>query len=290
MLCRSVTNVIKVRDYLNTQEKKRNETNECIAHAGNLPSELHSLAFAMSDTRNHPFLQKPFSVIGHRGAAGHALENSLEAFEIAFACGVDAIEFDVKYVHDELIVFHDDTVDRMTASTGSIDSFTHGEFAKLRLRNGEPIPTLEQVWDIVPPSIGINIELKGPNTGRSVAEFVRTHSHRYLISSFLVDELTEFKQLAANVPTALLTRVHEINILGTAKSLGVENIHVMDAVAKPSYLLAMFNAGFTVYVFTVNNVARAIQLRELNVAAVFTDVPYEINPEALSYAQPTDQL
>lgn len=235
----------------------------------------------MNNPWTHPFLQRSFSVIGHRGAAGHAPENSLEAFEIAFACGVDAIEFDVKYVHDELIVFHDDTVERMTNSAGSIDSFSREAFRELRLRNGEAIPTLEQVWDIVPPSVGINIELKGPNTGRAVAEFVQTHSHRYLISSFLVDELNEFKTAAHNIPTALLTRVHDLDVIGTAASLGVENIHVMDAVADPSYLLAMFNAGFTVYVFTVNELARANQLRELDVAAIFTDVPNDINPETL---------
>ena len=238
----------------------------------------------MHDPRKHPFLQKPFSVIGHRGAAGHAPENSLEAFEIAFTSGVDAIEFDVKYVHDELIVFHDDTVERLTTATGSIDLFSRYEFSKLRLRNGESIPTLEQVWDIVPPSIGINIELKGPNTGRPVAEFIRTHSHNYLISSFLVDELEQFKALTSSVPTALLTRVHDMNVLGTAASVGVENIHVMDTVADPSYLLAMFNAGFTVYVFTVNEIARAIQLRELDVAAIFTDIPDDLNPETLADA------
>ena len=235
----------------------------------------------MSNLRNHAFLRKPFSVIGHRGAAGHAPENSLEAFEIAFDSGVDAIEFDVKYVHDELIVFHDDTVERLTDSTGAIDSFSKTEFAQLRLHNDEPIPTLEQVWDIVPPSIGINIELKGPNTGRPVAEFVRTHSHRYLISSFLVDELEQFTAHALNVPTALLTRVHDLNILATGASLEVENIHVMDAVADPSYLLAMFNSGFTVYVFTVNDIARAVHLRELGVAAIFTDVPKKLNPPRL---------
>ena len=235
----------------------------------------------MSNLRNHPFLRKPFSVIGHRGAAGHAPENSLEAFEIAFTCGVDAIEFDVKCVHDELIVFHDDTVERLTDSTGTIDSFSKTEFAQLRLHNDEPIPTLEQVWDVVPPSVGINIELKGPNTGRPVAEFVRTHSHRYLVSSFLVGELEQFKAHALNVPTALLTRVHDMNILATGTSLGVENIHVMDAVADPNYLLAMFNTGFTVYVFTVNDIVRAVQLRELGVAGIFTDVPNELNPSTL---------
>lgn len=238
----------------------------------------------MSNLRNHPFLQRPFSVIGHRGAAGHAPENSLEAFEIAFSSGVDAVEFDVKFVHDELIVFHDDTVERMTDSTGSIDSFSQSEFAQLRLHNDEPIPTLEQVWDIVPPSVGINIELKGPQTGRPVAEFVRMHSHRYLVSSFLIDELEQFKAHVSNVPTALLTRVHDLNILATAAALGVENIHVMDAVVDTTYLLAMFNAGFTVYVFTVNEVARAVQLRELGVAAIFTDVPKAINPSSFDKA------
>ena len=231
----------------------------------------------MRDFRNHPFLRKPFAVIGHRGAAGHAPENSLEAFEIAFSSEVDAIEFDVKYVHNELIVFHDETVDRVTESTGSIISFSQSEFSELRLHNGEPIPTLAQVWDVVPPSVGMNIELKGPNTGRPVAEFIRTHPHRYLVSSFLVDELKQFKAYADKVPTALLTRVHDMSVLGSATALGVDNIHVMDAVADPGYLLAMFNAGFTVYVFTVNDIQRALQLREMGVAAIFTDSPRKFN-------------
>ena len=82
----------------------------------------------------------------------------------------------------------------------------------------------------------------------------------------------------------MLTRVHDLNVLATAASLGVENVHVMDAVADRSYLLAMFNAGFTVYVFTVNDLARAVQLRELGVAAIFTDVPNELNPSTFDSA------
>ena len=75
-----------------------------------------------------------------------------------------------------------------------------------------------------------------------------------------------------------------MNVLATGASLGVENVHVMDAVADPGYLLAMFNAGFTVYVFTVNDIARAVQLRELGVAAIFTDVPNVLNPSSLGSA------
>ena len=227
----------------------------------------------MSTTASHPFLPYPFAVIGHRGAAGHAPENSLEAFEIAFESGVHAIELDVKWVHDQLVVFHDDTVERLTSGQGGIQDQSLADFRNLRLQNGESIPTLGDVWDQVPPSIGINIELKGTQTAKPVAEFIQSHSHRYLISSFHVDELRQFRELAPDVPIALLTRTREDDISATAKSLDVVNIHVIDAVADSSYLQPMMDAGFTIYVFTVNDPQRARELQNLGVRAIFTDVP-----------------
>lgn len=227
----------------------------------------------MTTTRAQPFLSTPFAVIGHRGAAGHAPENSIEAFEIAFAAGVDAIELDVKLIHDELLVFHDDTVERLTNGVGALDALSANEVAQLRLRNGESIPTLADVWDIVPPNIGMNIELKGPHTAVPTVEFIRVHSHHYLVSSFLVDELRAFRELMPHVPTALLTRVRDKTILDIAASLDVANIHVMDAVAERRYIAPMLAAGYAVYVFTVNEVERARELQDLGVAAVFTDVP-----------------
>ena len=230
----------------------------------------------MSSMRNHPFLTKSFAVIGHRGAAGHAPENSLEAFEIAFAAGVDAIELDVKSLHNRLWVFHDDTVERLTNGTGAFHELSESQLAALRLQNDEPIPDLATVWDLVPPSIAINIELKGPNTGTPTAAFIATHSHRYLVSSFYVDELRAFTMNAPHIPTALLTRKRDEYLLATAAELGVTNVHIMDSVAEPDYLAQCIDSGFTVYIFTVNDRKRAAQLRDLGVAAVFTDVPRDM--------------
>ena len=221
-------------------------------------------------------------IIGHRGAAGHAVENSIEAFELAFICDIDAIELDVKYLHEELIVFHDDSVERLTNGSGKLEDMSVDELRNLRLQNGESIPTLKQVWERVPPSIAINIELKGLSTGKPVAEFVREHSHNYLISSFYVDEISTFKQLAPEIPTALLTRFKSTTTLDAAKELGVDNIHVWDQVAEPDYLLPLIDAGFTTYVFTVNAMDRVKELRELGVKAVFTDVPRELNQQTLA--------
>lgn len=236
----------------------------------------------MFNVNERSFITRPFGIIGHRGAAGHAVENSLEAFEIAFGCKIDAIELDVQFVNDELIVFHDDTIDRLTIRSGKLAELSPDELSNLRLRNGEPVPTLNELWERVPPSIGINIELKGPETGKPVAEFVREHSHRYLISSFYVDEIKIFRQLAPEIPTALLNRVKSDKVVATAIELGVDNIHVMDAVAEPDYLQPMLDANFNVYIFTVNSEARAKELRALGVTAIFTDVPRQLNRESIT--------
>ena len=229
----------------------------------------------MTENKDRRILPKPFSVIGHRGAAGQATENSVEAFEIAFASGVDAIELDVKYLHGQLVVFHDDTVERLTNGSGNVAALTRRQLDELRLPNGEPIPTLADVWDITPPSVAINVELKGPGTAAPLVEFSKSHSHEYLISSLRIEELKILKSLAPEMPSALLTFVRELDVVSVAASIGVDNIHVRDSVADLNYMQPMLDAGFATYVFTVNDRQRATELCALGVSAIFTDLPIE---------------
>ena len=223
---------------------------------------------------NHPSIfSKPLAIIGHRGAAGHAPENSLEAFEIASAARVDGIELDVKYTHDELIVFHDDDLERLTQDVGDINLASPSKLNELRLKNGEPIPNLEQVWDITPPNIVINIELKGANTAAPVCDFIRKHSHRYIVSSFLIDELRLVKELLPDIPRALLRRQREPTTSALATELDVCNVHIMDHMAQPDVIQPLLDHGFHVFVFTVNDVKRASELQAMGVSAIFTDLP-----------------
>ena len=76
-------------------------------------------------------------ILGHRGASGYAPENTLEAFKLAMDMGADGFELDVHLSRDgELIVMHDETVDRTTDGHGQIQSFTLKELKQLDASNG----------------------------------------------------------------------------------------------------------------------------------------------------------
>jgi glycerophosphoryl diester phosphodiesterase len=133
---------------------------------------------------------------GHRGCrgAGNPPENSLAAFKAAVAQGADGIELDVFLTKDNhLVVFHDDTLERMTDYSGEdkftrhITDFTRAELKALRLRqaNGDMaadigIPTLDEVMDALPKkSFMVNIEIKEDKKGRHIAQEVAGAVERY---------------------------------------------------------------------------------------------------------------
>jgi len=103
-----------------------------------------------------------FLKIGHRGAMGYEPENTLRSFKKALDLKVDMIELDV-YVckSDELIVIHDDKVDRTTNGQGYVVNKTFEELRTLDAGKNEKIPTLSEVLNLVNRKAKLNIELKG---------------------------------------------------------------------------------------------------------------------------------
>jgi glycerophosphoryl diester phosphodiesterase len=90
--------------------------------------------------------QMPTQVIAHRGGADLAPENTMAAFRNALEIGVDWLEFDVQVTSDgELIVIHDETVDRTTNGSGEVGDLTLAEIRGLDAGNGEPPPTVQEV-------------------------------------------------------------------------------------------------------------------------------------------------
>ena len=88
--------------------------------------------------------------IGHRGAAGHAPENTLVSFEKAIDLGCDMTELDVHICGSgELVVIHDETVDRTTNGSGRVSELTLREIKILDAGDGEEIPTLEEVLELL---------------------------------------------------------------------------------------------------------------------------------------------
>ncbi|MCR9279962.1 MAG: hypothetical protein NXH85_18535 [Pseudomonadaceae bacterium] len=230
-------------------------------------------------TKSSPLLTEGFVIIGHRGAAGRAPENTMSSFRHAWRSGVRAIELDVQNVEEELIVLHDDSLDRTTTGRGDISDFSLAELRSFDAGNSEPIPLLGEVLAAAPESTLVNIELKGRDTAALVAaEVTRWPQLVFMVSSFNLRELARFDDLQARSrqPTALAPLFHYWRmVLKRAerfRARGV-SINIGNAIATERHVAQLTEAGWKVCVYTVNDAERAAQLRDWGVRAVFSDVP-----------------
>ena len=148
-------------------------------------------------------------VIGHRGAAGHAPENTIESIGCAIGMGVDYVEIDVQPTRDgRLVVFHDRTMRRLTDLHGYVRDYSFVELTeKANLYNGQKIPSFEAVCDLVSKSnVGLFVEIKSPGFESPILKTL----HNYfdisscLIGSFYHRSILKLKQMAPTVKTVAL--------------------------------------------------------------------------------------
>lgn len=100
-------------------------------------------------------------ILAHRGASAHAPENTMAAFQLAYDQGADGIELDVMLTKEgQVVVIHDDTVDRTTDGSGKVRDMTLEHLQSLDAGDGQRIPTLGEVLERFGGRFLINIELK----------------------------------------------------------------------------------------------------------------------------------
>jgi glycerophosphoryl diester phosphodiesterase len=223
---------------------------------------------------------KPFLVIAHRGASGHEPENTLPAFQKAVELQADWIELDVYHIEGELIVFHDAALNRTTNGRGRVMGKPLAYLRSLDAGNGHPIPFLPEVLDLVDRRVGVNIELKGPGTAGPAAalldRYVRDKSwssDRFIVSSFDLDALAEFKKQAPTIRTGAIFGRKPPKDCSFARDLSVASVHLRLDSFPPSLLDDAHGRGLSVYVYTVNNRQDIRRMREMGADGVFTDFP-----------------
>jgi len=156
--------------------------------------------------------------IAHRGAMGHAPENTLASIRKAVELNPDMIEIDVYYIDKQLIIIHDDRVDRTTNAEGYVWNFSFQDLRKLNAGNGEKIPTLQEAVSIIPKHIQINIEIKGRSATRPVIDYLHSicktpkEKSRFLISSFIHQELKLAKKLDKDIRIGALCCAEPIKL------------------------------------------------------------------------------
>lgn len=228
--------------------------------------------------------EKKLLVIGHRGAMGHETENTLASIQKALDLGVDMIEIDVFNVASgDTMVFHDESLDRLANAGGKIEEWTYYELRKVILEGGHKIPRLQDVLKLVDNKVRLNIELKGAGTVNRV-NFITDYYIRergwalesFLISSFKWDELREMRRVNASIPIAILTDSDPLDAISIAKELKAEAINPHFKKLTPQNSLAIHEAGFKIYPYTVNEPQDIIAMKRLGVDGIITNFPERV--------------
>ena len=228
-------------------------------------------------------------VWGHRGASGYAPENTLPAFKMAADMGADGVELDIQLTSDgEIVVCHDETIDRTSNGAGWLKDFTFKELRRLDFSNGNAayegvkIPTMEEVFDLLQPTgLVINIELK---TGiifydrieEKILELVKRGGweDRVIYSSFNHYTVRRIKELDPAAKVGLLYGDGPIDMPGYGHRLGADALHpAFYNLQYPGFMEDSRRFGLDVNVWTVNSEADLIRCREYGVNAVITNYP-----------------
>lgn len=207
-------------------------------------------------------------ILAHRGASGHAPENTLEAFRLAMEMGADGFELDVHMSADgELIVIHDETVDRTTDGTGYVKDMTLAQLKQLdackgmEKYRGAKIPTLGEVFDLIRDTHHtVNVEIKTDNIfydgiERKCLELEKEKGMegRILYSSFNHYSVMKIKELSPESKVGLLYEEILYAPWKYAKLLGAEFVHPPKKnVFVPGLVAGSMAAGVGVNVWTVN--------------------------------------
>jgi glycerophosphoryl diester phosphodiesterase len=239
-------------------------------------------------------------VIGHRGVAACAPENTLAGLRKAKELGCRWVEFDVRLTADrQLILLHDERLERTTDGRGkaialplaTIRRFDAGCRFSISFR-GEQVPTLDEAVAVLGElGIGANIELKaadgrGAETGALASAMLRQVWPRPLpkplVSSFDHEALAGARAHNPELLLGLLFHVVPENWRLMAESLGCSTIHANHRGLHPALIADIRDAGYPVLAYTVNDPLRARALFNWGVTSVFSDVPHIISATATS--------
>ena len=217
--------------------------------------------------------------IGHRGAMGYAPENTLKSLAKALELRSEWVEVDVHYADNHIIVMHDETLERTTNGKGYLADKTFSYLRSLDAGEGERIPTLEEILDLIWGKAGINIELKGPGTARPVIELLQKRINsgwgveNFLLSSLNHQNLYEVRKLDKMIPIGILLEGISYNCPAIAENLKASSVNQDICFVNDDFVNDVHKKGMKVFVYTVNSHDDIKRMKAMGVDGVFTDYP-----------------
>ena len=228
------------------------------------------------------------AIVGHRGASAHAPENTLAAFRRAIEDGAQLLECDVHLsADDEVVVMHDETIDRTAAAdsprrSGAIGELTRAELDTVLLEDGEKVPSLAELLETT--TVPLFIEVKVAGAGEAVAGQLAalpedSPAKVSTVISFHAEALEAIRRGSPGTPVSYLVEQITEQTIRTAKDLGAAGIGpAIDGLALRA-ARAVHEAGMRLNPWTVNTAAQLEVALACGVDTITTDDPAWVQRE-----------
>lgn len=220
-------------------------------------------------------MPKPL-VIAHRGDSSRALENSIEAFRLALSVPVDMIEFDIRKSRDNVLyVMHDKETGRTAEGNIDIERSTADEIARIRLKNGEPVPTLADALAFMAGRVGLNIEIKSEGAGGLAAAHLVGAGYRgvLLLSSFQEREVLDARRVMPDVPVSGIFDGFSPSEVSAYRSKGYRQISLNRKTVSQELIGRCHEVNISVYVWTVDDEEDMKRLISWGVDGIYSNRP-----------------
>lgn len=213
-------------------------------------------------------------LVGHRGALGVEPENTIRSFERALATGVDVVELDLRVTGDgELVVMHDETVDRTTDGTGEVGELSLADVRALDAGDGQRVPTFTEVLHDVP--VELQVEVKEHAAVSPTVRMLRDSGRaaEMTVTSNIPEVLDDFRQAAPELRRGLILLGDAEDAVARASAVDAELLCIRLEHLTPELVAECADAGTQVNAWIVNDAAALLRALELGSDAVSSDVP-----------------
>lgn len=242
--------------------------------------------------------------MAHRGDAANAIENTLSSISSAVNLGVDIVEIDLRMTHDsKLVLFHDDSLQRLTGIDKPVEAMTLDELQDIRLDSSsdlrhqnagaksfpQRIPSLVEVFDAFPvASFNMDIKSKNPKAPEILAELISHYGKQeeVIVASFHSDQLQRFRKLCPEVVTSAHpgevyrflfgSKLRLLSILARNPRYDALQVPVKKSpitIVDERFIIEAHKRDIEVHVWTINEESVMEDLIELGIDGIFTDYP-----------------
>lgn len=202
-------------------------------------------------------------IVGHRGAKGLELENTIKGFKRARSLGIDAIELDVLSTRDgKIVVCHDNNLLRLSGRRKYVSRMDYGELAEIHLTNGETIPLLYDVLALL-KGIPVVLDVK---TDKFIPELfavlARYPELDFTIVTWLPRIIPTCKRLRPDIPVFVERYLSPLLLMRSIYKHGADGLNLHYWWLNPLTYRAATRKGFKIQVYTINNVLLARMIKK----------------------------